>query len=112
MQEELKMPKFVKMTAALVFGAMVIEAHAEPSALEVCSEISSMAGSLVSARFAGVPMAKTMEVMTRNSDNPMLRQMVLDAYDIPDYSTQEYQERAKREHENREFAKCMRAFQD
>lgn len=111
MQEELKMPKFVKITAALVFGSMIVEAHAEPKPLEVCTGVSELAETLVSLRFAGVPMSETMRTMTEGTDNSVIRQMVMGAYDIPDYSTEEYRERAKREFQNREFSKCMRVFQ-
>lgn len=101
------MPKFVRISAALVFGAMVIEAHAEPSDTQVCKSIYDFAETTMRARQQNMPMPET---LTFAGGNDILESIVLQAYQAPAYRSQEYRQAEIQEFANRQFSDCMQVM--
>ena len=71
-----------------------------------CPTVVELAEQIMSARQAGVSIAKMMEVMS----NEFQRKLVLEAYQVPVYTTQEYRDSETTEFGNRQGVACYEAM--
>lgn len=103
--------KYAKHTAKITVVALIAlfsaQAPAE-TAIEKCTAISSLAGTVELARQAGVTAAQVMGVAKPDFEEVM-KIMVEESYGGPRYSTPQYQQRAITEAENRWFLLCMKS---
>lgn len=79
-----------------------------------CEGFGRLAEELMVARQMGVPMSRVMEVAEAawgDEDVNLLRQMVVLAYEVPRYATDEYQRRAIEDYRNEVELACYQAFQ-
>lgn len=60
----------------------------------------------MTARQAGVPMRQSMELTTE----PIIIDIITEAFSHPSYSTQKYQDKAIQEFENLWYLKCVKAY--
>lgn len=72
-----------------------------------CPTWGQLAATIMELRQGGVSMAELMNV----TDNDVARQLVIAAYDIPQYSTSRYKERAITEFANDVMLVCYKEFQ-
>jgi len=78
---------------------------------EACSELSELAESVAEARYDGVAMrdmAARLKVDNK-AYNSIITTVLKEAYSLPDYSTEEHQQRAIRELGNRVYYTCVEA---
>ena len=80
---------------------------ASENPVEVCSKVSGLAERIADMRYSGVGMAQLMGAV---GHDPLARAMVRDAYNLPNFSSSEYQNRAVREFADDVMAECLNAF--
>jgi len=106
------MRKFI--IAAIVGAALTTPAAAEEAG-DICASLAELAHSLAEAKYAGVPLGEIMAVASQDS-NPghveVYRELALEAYSLPDFTTPEYQNRAMREHSNAVAISCYRLMSE
>lgn len=88
---------------ALTMLAATSTAHAS----ELCTNISLLAESTMSARQAGVSAANLMNADYHEMIKPVVHEMVQDAYKTPRYHTEGNQQRAITEFANEWFILCL-----
>jgi hypothetical protein len=91
---------------ALVITAVLVLAQpalAQP-AQKVCEGVGAAAETAMKARQAGVPMSA---VMSHAGTTEILQKIVIDAYSVTRYGTDEYQERAVQEFRNKWELACF-----
>jgi hypothetical protein len=96
-----------KLLMTLALGAVL----AGPAA--ACEGFGQLAEELMIARQMGVPMSRVMEVAEAgwgDEDVDLLRQMVVMAYEVPRYATDEYQRRAVADYRNEVELACYQAL--
>lgn len=69
-----------------------------------CALFSANVGLMMGLRQRGVLASKLMKM----TDNPLVREYIMRAYEEPKYLTEESIENAEKEFENRAFLDCMR----
>ncbi len=100
------MKKIVLLLMALTTSALAAEPAPMPSMTEVCSQIANTARITMKARQVGVSMRSSMELTTE----PMIIDIITDAYGHPAYSTQEYQDKAIQDFEDHWYLRCVKAY--
>lgn len=78
-----------------------------PEWAETCTSVAEMAGIIMSRRQEGASMSKVMDAAT-NSGSSVAEEMVIEAYDSPAYSTDDYRESAVTEFTNTWYSKCLK----
>jgi len=77
----------------------------------LCKQYSETAETVVSVRFKGVELSQVI-VTAQNGgfgDTDAITKIIYSAYEIPDYTLPEFQEKAKIEFKNEVFAECMKS---
>ena len=99
----------------LVFIAIwffAIPAHAED---DVCRSVAGLAEKVMVARQAGVKLSAILqELETRSVGNakPVIREVILGAYEKPRFTTEAYVERVIEEYRNTWHVECLRAMEN
>ena len=76
-----------------------------------CEMMAKTAGAIMQKRQANVEMSRVMAVLPEGDDiRDTVEAMVIDAYNSPAYSTEEYKRKAVREFKNEVYLKCYKAF--
>jgi len=102
------MKKVVLFSAFMVLTSPVMAADY----MEKCMLASKTAKTIMKARQVGVPASELLAAFQKNgSDIPIVRDMTIQAYAQPRFSTVEYQQRAVEEYGNSWLVKCMRVYQ-
>ena len=70
-----------------------------------CAQAGIMAGKLMQARQVGVPVSKVIEIF----DDDAMTAIILAAYQVPRFSTDEYQQRAVADFRNEVEVMCYEA---
>jgi len=70
-----------------------------------CENFSEMAGQIMGYRQDGGEMAEAMKIADGNG---LIEQMVVQAFDIPRFSTERHQRRQVVEFKNKAYAKCFK----
>lgn len=100
--------KIVFATAILAAAAATnAVADEQPDPLETCTTVATLAERIVDMRYSGVSMAQMMGAVGHDD---MARAIVRDAYNLPNFSSSEYQNRAKREFVDAIMGDCLDAF--
>ena len=81
-------------------------AAAEVPMSEFCPKIAQLSRSVMTARQAGVPMRKVMEI----AENPVTVSMVTEAYGQSVYNTPEIKERVIQDFEDQGYMKCVKSY--
>jgi len=71
----------------------------------LCEHIESVARTIMQARQADLPLTKLMSVFSQK----LSRSMVMDAYDLPHYSTEKHKKRSINKFANRMFLMCLKS---
>lgn len=87
--------KKIALSAVVALSSSSI-AHADMS-VEICTSVGVLAENIMGARQNGIPMSLVMKKMTETSPEikDFLRDMIVDAYDVPMFNTNKYKELAK-----------------
>lgn len=83
-------------------------ARAEADMQTVCSHLSRTAASFMRARQAGVSMARTMSIIKKNDE--LYRNVVIEAYEVPRFDTEEGRQRQVDDFGDAWFLKCAQAY--
>jgi len=75
---------------------------------EYCKALADTAETAAEKRYEGVAMSRLMEIA---GDNEVAKELVREAYDLPNYTAEEYQRRDVREFGNTVYAACDRGMQ-
>ena len=106
------MRKFI--IAAILGAALTTPAVADETG-DICASLAELAHTYAKAKYAGVPLGEIMAIASREP-NPGLaeayRELALEAYSLPDFTTPEYQNRAMREHSNAVAVSCYRLMSE
>lgn len=97
------MKRYILIAAILAAG----QAHAG-EVEETCGNMSQLADKMGELRYDGVPMRTVMEAV----DGDLAKALVQDVYDLPDYTSDEYQQRAIRNYSNDVYSQCYERFAD
>ena len=81
-------------------------AAAEVPMSEFCPKIEQLSRSVMTARQAGVPMRKVMEI----AESDVTVSMVTEAYGYSAYSIQENRERAIQDFEDQWYLRCVKSY--
>lgn len=98
-----------------ILGAVLTAPAAAEEAGDICAALAELAHTYTKAKYAGVPLGEIMAIASREP-NPGLaevyRELALEAYSLPDFTTAEYQHRAMREHSNAVAVSCYRLMSE
>lgn len=72
-----------------------------------CDSIAEMAGIIMTNRQAKESMSAVMDAATK-SGSTLAQDMVIEAYDVPDYATEEYQRTAVTKFSNKWYSRCVK----
>lgn len=101
----------ITLGAILFVGALENPAHSQ--AIEGCGKLGELAEELVRSKYAGVPLSQLMAALddttSNKSHHKVLSALVLAAYQRPDYSSTEYQDRERALFRNEIEMACYRA---
>lgn len=98
----------MKTIALIILASLAApQAHADapPSAQQICTDIGNIAAIVMTARQKGMPMSQVMGFM---SGTELGRAIVMDAYDQPQMTTDEYRGRMIMRFRNEAEAACYR----
>ncbi len=76
------------------------------SAMTNCEYTGKMAATIMTGRQAGLPMSKLLDI----SEGKMEKEMVFQAYDVPLYQSEEFQQRAVKDFSDRWEVTCHRVM--
>jgi hypothetical protein len=96
--------KTTVMTA--LFFAVAQPTLAEEKEQNVCESMGELAYMVMELRQEGVPMSQTMQI----SDSDLVKAIIVEAYDYPRFSTQEYKEKAADDFRNEVEVECYKTF--
>ena len=78
-----------------------------------CAKLGELAGSVMSARQAGVPMSKIMAIARQDeSISKLLTAIVIAAYEAPQFSVEENRQRRVASFKNEIMLECYKAAND
>jgi len=100
-----KLTRFTLLIVALLTPISLL-ATEDTEVPDPCPSVIELAEQIMSARQAGVSMAELMEVM----ENKYQQKLVLEAYQIPLYTTQEYRDSETTEFGNKHGVACYEAM--
>jgi len=91
---------------AMVLSTTTVNA----SGSQLCSKLSEMAESVAEARYNGVAMRNIIDRMKVDNESyeSIIISVIDEAYSLPNYSTDEYQQRAIREFGNEVYRTCIK----
>ena len=72
---------------------------------DLCTEIELLAESIIKGKQKGVAMSKMIKVA---ADNKMLKRMIITAYDLPNYTTGDYNEKQVVAYKTRYYSACVK----
>jgi hypothetical protein len=98
----------ITLTCGLIFACTNIQAEESPqiltvSKLEYCNIASKMGGTILQERYTGMSLQKA---LNKAENDKLVIAIVLDAYDVPWFSTKEHQEKAIQRFEEILFMDC------
>lgn len=94
---------------ATLLLAIGTNAHAEVSWKEKCATIARIATSVMELRQASAPMA---DVMKTADGNSAMETMIIQAYEVPRFSTAENKKRAASDFSETWYLTCVRVLRD
>lgn len=99
----------------LILSAAVALAITAPAlADDACAEFEGLAEVVVKAKQRGLPMSKAMTIIGEAGDNPMarriLRALIMDAYKLPNFSSEEYRQKQVVEFRNSVASTCYKVL--
>lgn len=99
----------------LILALFISTASAEENTYEnLCLDLAGLSNTIMTARQNGVPMTKTMSSLKQVVDQkPMggvVRQLVIDAYEIHNYRDEARQKQKITEFENKTYLTCLKEF--
>lgn len=98
----------VLLSIAVAFGLSATPSNAkDPTPEQRCNYYESLAGIVMSSRQIGM---KAVDVMANFPSDKFARELILQAYEAPKYSTQEMMDQAATEFSNKVYVDCMRAI--
>lgn len=107
--------KILAASVAAILGAALTTPAAAEEAGDICAALAGLAHTYAEAKYAGVPLGEIMEIASRDSNTGLAevyRELALEAYSLPNYSTPEFQNRAMREHSNAVAISCYRLMSE
>lgn len=93
-------------TLALSTSAFASKPAPMSAMTQVCSQIANTARITMTARQAGVSMRSSMELTTE----PIIIDIITEAYGHPAYATQKYQDKAIQDFEDKWYLQCVKAY--
>lgn len=102
------MLRIATILAVLLAGSAA--AQDEADAGEFCDSLHSLSTSLMRARQNGVSMATMMQSIRGRASEEFLRALVIEAYEVPRYSSDEYRGRAVEDFANDQYLTCVRTM--
>lgn len=75
---------------------------------EVCKELSFLSGTIMESRQEGVPMYDLMEIANQNPQLPIVKELVILAFEQPRYSVKSNQQDAVSEFQNEVYLECIK----
>ena len=72
--------------------------------VDLCNALEEMAMSIMEARQTNIPMSKIYEI---TKDNPITKSLTIAAYDLPRFSTEEYQQNSINDFGSKAFKSCI-----
>jgi soluble P-type ATPase len=100
----------ILIVAMAILAALSTTASAE---LTECKSHSYLAGEVMNSRQSGQQMAAVIDIVKAEADNSRLVQLaqliVVDAYESPRFSTENYKARAISEFKNKWYLRCFKA---
>lgn len=94
--------KTLPLAFALLFAAPVMAEEKEP---DFCTQVATFAENVHKIRNNGASLARSLEIA---GDGEITREIVIDLYDRPRYSTDEYIERDRRAFADKWHLACIR----
>lgn len=98
----------------VLVSAIALSAYSSASdEVEVCTQMSELAGAVMRARQVGLPaadLAKHFKDNYEESDNSLYKLsivMITDAFEVPRYSTQSYRDDSINDFKNEYFIECI-----
>ncbi|CDM42406.1 hypothetical protein [Ectopseudomonas oleovorans] len=85
--------------AFLVLGTMAMPAYSAS-----CDDIETVAKTFAEGRYKGHPVSAYMKHV---ESTPALKQLLIDAYSLPDYHSDQMQQKAVSEFVNRTYIQCV-----
>lgn len=81
------------------------------SSHEACSILAGTAKAVMQGRQQGVPIQGLMQIAIKN-DSSITKLMIQEAYELPRYSTKEYQQKAISDFSNQWYLDCYKVAQE
>lgn len=101
------MKRFAMMALVAVMAQPAVAQDTKLTWQERCNVMAGLAGSIMGARQAGVPMSKSMETA---EDDKLTQMIVLEAYDSPRYNGMELKQREISEFRDKWYMYCAKAL--
>jgi hypothetical protein len=93
----------MKFVLALVMTSTIASAQ-EPTGQQLCASFGDLAETIMQNRQNGVPMSKMMDA----TDLELARAIILDAYKLPRFSSEDYQEKQTADFRNEVELECYK----
>lgn len=93
----------------LIIATTLTLASASSFAYERCEYISEVATVLMENRQLGASMAKMMEIMVKDESDVLYKEMVIKAYEVPQYQVAKNQQREINDFANNWYLACVKA---
>ena len=87
----------------------ILMALSATAAADQCKMTGDIAEMMMKARQVGVPMQ---EMMAVSQDNELRAAMVLDAYEVPRFTTEKFQKRQEQDFRDKWYMACYKALKD
>jgi hypothetical protein len=91
----------------LLLGLLVLVSCFNVKA-DTCDQWDSLVRSIIEARYAGVSLSAAMKIANTNPDE-FLKEMLIKIYELPNYSTKKYQQRAINDFANKIYIQCLKS---
>lgn len=78
--------------------------------MEMCKSLSTLSGTIMRNRQAGVPMSAALDSVIDGKLKPFTIEIIKLAYAQPKYATEEYQENSVNEFSNQYMLQCLNVF--
>jgi len=101
--------KIIIVLVSTLLLSMPIYSSAED---DICGSLESLAGRIMESRQNDIPMSALVNELTKMEDKKLadlVRQMIIDAYEISSYSSDSYKEKAVLEYRNSIYLECIKA---
>lgn len=102
------------MIARTLLAAALLVTAAVPAKADLCANLSSLANTVIETKYRGVPLSAMMgkidEIIEGETAQELMRELVMGAYELPNYSTKHYQVLQAQEFSNEWAVTCYRAL--